>query len=414
MSLQAKIEEHLQRRSPPTGFPPSAVLPEYGGLSIASVSALVENVLGVEPLQSRLAKEMGSPKHRRVLLLITDGLGYRGLEELRRTGHVPALDRLIAGGAYLPITSVFPSTTATAMATLATGAPPIAHGMIGFRLYLRETASVAHMLYMRTQQDGSGSPLSEAGLDPDRLLPIPTLCERLNRAGVATHVVLPRAIAGSGLSQVLYRGCEHIVPAVGFADMCVQARTFLEATSGPSCTMMYWPGLDSVAHLRGPDTEAFVAEAAAVDAVLARELVGRAEGTLLLLTSDHGFVTMSPSDYVDLSELGDLSKRLVRLPVGEPRASYLHTLDASEARVRPAETLGRGLVRLGRDRALSVGLLGDGQAHPETVHRLGDEVVVSTAEAGIYHPYPDSPRLIGMHGGLTEREMLVPLVASPL
>jgi hypothetical protein len=409
-----EIDHHLADRVSPLGVSNRSVFPDYGAFCISSAASLVEAAFGVASAATPLSDEIGAPSCKRVLFLIVDGLGYRALERLRGQRHVPGLDGLIAQGAYFPITSVFPATTAAAMASLATGVSPLAHGMLGYRLYLRETSSVVHMLRMRTLPDGTGPSIADAGLDPARFLPVPTLCERLSASGVATHVVLPRPIADSGLSQLVYRGCTRVVPAASFADMCVQGRTILASASEATCVLMYWPGLDSVGHLRGPDTDAYVAEAAAIDAVLSRELVSRRLNGLLLLTSDHGFVQMADEDYLDLAAIDGLADSLVRPPVGEPRASYLYARDPDGARSHVTEELAGGLVLLGRDRVLSSGLLGNGTPHPEAIHRIGDAAIVSTGRAALHHPYPDAVRLRGMHGGLTEDEMLVPLIASRL
>lgn len=413
MSQPRSIEAKLTRRGVPDGFPPHAILPDYSGFSILSVPALIEAAFG-RTSANALVEEISPPRAERVLLLIVDGLGYRALERFRRENVVPAVNGLAERGTCVPLTSVFPSTTVTAMTSLATGLPPISHGMVGYRLYLRETSSITDMIRLRPL-DGDGAPFPEGKTpDLDALRPASTHFERLTASGVEAHVLLPRAIAGSGLSQILYQGASHVTPAVGFADMCVQARTILESANGPTAVTMYWPGLDSVAHARGPETDACRAEAAAIDAVLGQQLIGRLEGTLLLITSDHGFVTMAADDYRELSAFGDLPQRLSRLPVGEPRASYFYIEDAASARSQPPEALTDGLIRLGRDAALGAGLLGIGARHPEVSARLGDELVVSTGRSGIYHPYPDAPRLAGMHGGLTEAEMLVPLVLASL
>ena len=398
----------------PVDFPASVILPDYDGFSIAAIPSLVEGLLTESKADTPLGAALSLPSFDRVVLLILDGFGYRALQRLRATGALPTFDRLISRGALLPLTTVFPSTTVTALTTLATGLPPIAHGMIGYRLYLRETSAITDMIRLQPVADGRSLSATEAGLDLDRLLPASTAYEWLDARGVTTHVLLPHAIARSGLSQVLYRGCPHIEPTLGFADMCVRARDILDASTNRCFLTLYWPGLDTIAHMRGPETAAYRAEAACIDAALAAQLVDRLDDTLFLLSSDHGFVTMRPNDYLDLSEFPSIRDRLVRLPVGEPRASYLHMCDGAQPLPQEAEPLRDGLLHLPSNRVLSSGLLGNGLSHPEILHRLGGEAIISTGSAGIYHAYPDAPRLRGMHGGLTEEEMLVPFIASVL
>jgi predicted AlkP superfamily pyrophosphatase or phosphodiesterase len=305
-----------------------------------------------------------------------------------------------------------------ALTTLTTGLPPLSHGMIGYRLYLREVGAITNMVRFSLVGSNHNGSAIEAGLDVDRLLPGRTFYERLRDRKIATHVLLPRAIAGSGLSKVLYRGCSHVHPTSSIGDMCVGAREILREVDGPSLLTLYWPGLDAVAHSRGPQSDSYLAEARAIDAAIGRELVGQLDRTLLVITSDHGFVPMDPGDYIPLEDLDGLGEAALLPPVGEPRASYLflrHAANPVGASSLDEPKLLRGeILRLTTDQVLTSGLLGAGDLHPEIRRRLGDLVLASTGSAGIVHPYPDAAILRGMHGGLSAEEMLVPLVAVSL
>jgi hypothetical protein len=63
-----------------------------------------------------------------VVLLVLDGLGW---EQLQDRAHLAPTWPAMVGG---PITSVVPSTTATALTSITTGLPPGEHGVIGYRM----------------------------------------------------------------------------------------------------------------------------------------------------------------------------------------------------------------------------------------------------------------------------------------
>ena len=202
---------------------------------------------------------------------------------------------------------------------------------------------------------------------------------------------------------------------VNLADMLVTARRILRSTRGKVFLSLYWSGTDAIAHTYGPFTEEFVAEFRSVDGMLKREWDEKLSETVLILASDHGFVAMDREDYHQLSETVNC-RYLLRLPVGEPRASYLFV---REGQVRAmaefvAERFGDGLVCLDSREALSMGLFGQGEMRPEVANRIGDLLLVSTDRTGLFHPYPDALMLKGMHGGLTPHEMLVPLLVTRL
>src|SRR6266511_6006344 len=111
-------------RAPSRTGPPVPILPRYGEASLAdlvpSLLAVLDvpgfgNPLGVEPL-------------RRVCLLVVDGLGWELLPANRQAA--PFLAAAAERGA--PLTTGFPSTTVTSLASIGTGRPPAGHGLVGY------------------------------------------------------------------------------------------------------------------------------------------------------------------------------------------------------------------------------------------------------------------------------------------
>ena len=66
-----------------------------------------------------------------IVLLILDGLGWEQLEA--HQSLMPALTSLTGGA----VTTVAPSTTATALSSIATGLTPAEHGLLGYRIAAR-------------------------------------------------------------------------------------------------------------------------------------------------------------------------------------------------------------------------------------------------------------------------------------
>jgi hypothetical protein len=198
--------------------------------------------------------------------------------------------------------------------------------------------------------------------------------------------------------------------------MLALSREILNRATRKTFVSLYWPGLDSIAHPRGPQSSSYAAEAASVAAALRRELIGQVKHTLLIVSSDHGFVSMRPGDYAPTSIIPALRDALFLFPSGEPRASYLflHPERRDEIRKATPTLLEGDLLLLDSRDALAAGLFGRGGTHPEALARLGDVLAMSTGDRGFLHPYPDSPLLAGMHGGLTADEMIVPLLVATL
>ena len=104
--------------SPNSSYPClGRVLPAVGGALGVDLPGAVESQL-----------LLGLPAASRVCVVLVDGLGYANLSE--RAGHAPFLRRELGGST--PLTSTFPSTTATAMGTFGVGVPPGRTGMLGY------------------------------------------------------------------------------------------------------------------------------------------------------------------------------------------------------------------------------------------------------------------------------------------
>ena len=84
------------------------------------------------PGSGRRPAGLGSRSRRatpdQVVLLVLDGLGWEQLQD--RTGQLPgAVD-----DGRVPVTTVAPTTTATALSSIATGLTPAEHGLVGYRM----------------------------------------------------------------------------------------------------------------------------------------------------------------------------------------------------------------------------------------------------------------------------------------
>ena len=411
------IEQQLLGRANPLGQGQSVVFPDYEGYCISNIPSLIGSILGL-PGDSSPINKLGSPfgEYERVIFLVLDGFGYRKAQSLFEEFPSSALRALGQSGCQVPLTSVYPSTTVAALTSLSTGLSPLEHGMIGYRLYLRETASITNMIRFNTIGNSRNDSAFDIGLDRDALIPLPTVHEKFDTQGIAAHAVLPGFIAHSGLSTALYHGCTNLHSAASLPHMLVKTREILQGSDGKTFVSLYWPGLDSVGHGMGPHSETYRAEFCAVDDAIRRGLVGQLKDTLLIVTADHGFVPMRPKDYLLLDGEFDADRALLMPPVGEPRAAYLYARQGGVDAIRNAFRQPRedGLICVESREMVESGLLGINTPHPQIANRIGDMALLSTGTSGVFQDFPDAAILRGMHGGLTEDEMLVPLIISPL
>jgi len=100
------------------------------------------------------------------------------------------------------------------------------------------------------------------------------------------------------------------------------------------------------------------------------------------------------------------------MPTGENRLPYLYARPGQTAAVEEylERTWPGAFTTLPSSHALEAGLFGPGTPSPRTRDRLGDLTVITHQDAYLWWAAKDNP-LIGRHGGVSQEEMLVPLLA---
>lgn len=360
------------------------VRPDYGGACVTNlVPALCEH-----PDAGRGWLPAVVTGAERVVLLVLDGLGWHQLEAGRDV--MPTLSAMEGG----PISTVVPSTTATALTSIVTGVPPGEHGVVGYRIAVG-SGEVLNALRWRT---GAG--------DASETIVPEEFSEASPFGGRVTQVVSPAAFARSGLTRThlrhnLYRGyhAPSSIP-VEVAAALAEGETFVYA---------YYDGVDKIAHVHGLG-EHHRAELAATDRLVGDLLDALPRDVALVVTADHGLVACDdppvdlPADVVEA----------VRHQSGEARLRWLHVRPGAAADVTVAarEALGERAWVWSREEFVAEGLLGP-VVTPTSLGRLGDVALaargaVSFLDAGD----AGSVELVGRHGSLTAAEMLVPAVAA--
>ena len=421
------IESRLLNQPLPGELPAGEdwVMPNYGGLSIANLPATIAALFGADlpgalPALPRELWDGWAPGLRRVVLVVLDALGWRMLQEMWARGDGQAFSDLAGAGRLVPLTSVFPSTTDAALLSLSTGRPPAEHGWLAYTMYLREMGMAANAILLCPLWAHQSDMLVDWGLDPETLVTVPTLAGRLASTGVSTTAVLSSRFIGSGFTRMLYRGVSELRGHVHGSDLWVHLRHMLAGTRDDRVLITaYWSGLDSLGHYYGQDTEMWQAEFRTVSHLLGSEFLASLpaqdrEGTLLLIAADHGQIRIPPEGIVRASDDPVLSRHLLVPVVGESRAAFLYPRlgRAPAIRDRLAEAYPDQFAVLDSPAALEAGLMGK-PVCDEAYARAGELLVLPRGHRALEHREP--PVILrGRHGGLTQEEMLVPLIGARL
>ena len=405
------------------------VMPNFQGLGIANLPATVAALLGGElpgacpPLRRDLWADW-SDGLERVILVVVDALGYRQLLAEMAADEGLVFHRLSEAGRLVPLTTTFPSTTNTVLTTLWTGYSPAAHGILAFELYLRELGVAASTLFFWPIHHRQRDELGAWGLKAEEFCPVPGLAERLVAQGIDVYSLVSKAYAHSMLSRIHRRGVCDTIGFVSGADMWLQLQRLCRATRSASSSKRflaaYWDTMDGITHRWGPEDASWGLELGGLShmmrtAFLEQLTPAQREGTLLLLTADHGGVQTPRQAAIRYEKHPRLRDALTLPPVGESRVPFFYARPGSleEVQAYLGGHLAEAFRVLTREQVLESGLLGPGPQAAETPHRVGDLVGVAR---GAHYLARDKTQLkmVGRHGGLSPTEMLVPLLGVRL
>jgi predicted AlkP superfamily pyrophosphatase or phosphodiesterase len=425
--ILAEVQQDIERR-----ISGDRVHPDYAAYCLAQLPAAVLTLWGLRPpgpplaaILQRAAAHCRAPC--KVVLLLVDGFGWR--QWLRYAEQYAGFARLSARGLVAPITTVFPSTTAAALTSVHTGLTPQQHGIPEWWVYLEELDSiVATLPFTRLGAKGRDRLLDE-GVKPAILYDGPTLYQALARAGVPSFTFIRDVYARSAYSGVVHKGSQTI-PFINASDLLVNVRRKLLEVSGPAYFYVYWDAVDAISHHYGPHTEHYHAELAGFSYLLQRELIDKvdarvAEEALLIVTADHGHLNVVPKAALYLQRYPTLVRSLQRspagkpiLPWGSPRDLFLRVqaerLPAIVAWLR--RRLGDLATVMTIDEAVQQGLFGLGKPHRRFRQRVGNLLILPQRDHLIWYEHLKGKKFdfLGMHGGLTVDEMLIPLAVAPL
>ena len=340
------------------------------------------------------------PRANSAVVVLVDGLGAANIRG--RAGHARFLSGRMSKRDV--IRTVFPSTTAAAIASLTTGVMPGEHGIVGYRVLDR-----AHDRLMN-QLNGW-----DDRMVPEVWQPHPTLFEAAGARGIPSFAIGAPRYADSGYTRAALRGAEYR-GAQAIADRFAEASRII--ADGPALVYVYVPELDQLAHSHGWESERWTTRLEELDGELAAFEQRMPRGTGLLVTADHGVIDVPAHRHVFIDAKPELLDG-VRHVAGEPRCLGLsfepglgpEERQASLERWRDAE--GHRAWVMSADEAIDAGLYGTVTSAARD--RIADVLVA--ARAGIaYYDRREANRqaedMIGQHGSLTDEEVRIPLVRA--
>jgi len=374
--------------------------PDYSGGGLVNLVASIVAARGGKALHPLLANLRDDELRdaRNLVFLIIDGLGDNYLMR-RGAGGELARRRRAA------LTSVFPSTTASAITTSYTGRTPLEHGLTGWFTYFGEAGCVAAALPFRSR--GDYLPLARRGVTPEQIYVSQSVFEQVPARSV---VVTCKDIIDSEYNMCHCRGAQRVAYET-LDELVAHIEEAVKSGADRKFVYAYWPVYDMVSHRYGAGSAEAFEQFGKIDEAFGT-LLARLSGTdsVVIATADHGFIDVAPEESFELP--ASLASQL-RFPLcGERRVAYCHVHDAKTFMQKAQDWLGEHADVIPSQNLADEGWFGPGTPHPRFKERIGDVTLVMRGRYTVKDWTPGESRHlhIGNHGGTSDDEMLIPLI----
>lgn len=324
--------------------------------------------------------------YKNVVVMLFDGMGVDALNY-----HLPD-NSFLRQHFIKEYSSVFPPTTTAAITTLESGLTPAEHGWLGWSLYFSEIDKIVNAFNnMEKFTNSQAAEYHVAG----RYLTYKSLYEKINDTGNAKA----------------YSVSEFGSNKIATLDELIDEVTKLCRQDGDKYIYSYWKDPDFAMHEYGCYDSRVTKILMEIDRKL-NNLCQELQDTLLIITADHGHINLT---HYELSDYPDLQRMLRRPTSIEAKAAAFHVKGEylSEFPIIFREIFGEDFILLSKQDVIEQKIFGDGTPHPKFEEFIGDYLAIAVRDKGIVN-YSYSNKFVSNHAGMTEKEILIPLIIVEL
>ncbi|MBN1686155.1 MAG: alkaline phosphatase family protein [Spirochaetales bacterium] len=350
------------------------------------------------PYVTRLYEAIGEYSH--YVFILIDGMGTSLKGFLPPGGCLSRAQQEV-------ITSVYPSTTAVALTSQATGLWPAEHGITGWHTYLPERDIT--VLPLKATERFSRKPLQHFGIPfrevvkPSSVIP-DYPCEK--------RVFVKKPIRRGQFAKWAFFGITR-TGTRSFSQSFDRLRHHVRGAAGPWFSHLYIDDLDSLSHRHGSKNERVRSLIDIIDENICRLRDAAGEQVRIIVSADHGHVDIDPQRHHLLREGDPVLDLLFAPPSGESRNPIFHVRPGREDQFAElfAARYADDFILADPDDIETEKLMGPVSFTDVTKARLGSFVGIAKTPAAIeYVPANgESKRHKGMHGGLSRKEIEIPL-----
>ncbi|MBN2878806.1 MAG: alkaline phosphatase family protein [Clostridia bacterium] len=364
------------------------IYPNYKN-SILGIPNSILKYCGIEPLHetNAILDEYLRKDYKNVVVMLFDGMGTDCLQK-----NLAKENSIFHNNIKDELSSVYLCTTTAATTSMITAQSPIEHGWLGWSCYFDELGKLVNIFINDDGTISDGKPLTDYHI-AGTYMPFKSIFELVNEKGSGIQ-----ADSVSRYGTILIES--HVELINKTIRLCNDSeRRFIYT---------YWHQPDSMMHISGcydKKVKDVVAEIQnSVQAI--QESV---EDTLIIVTADHGLRDCRVKVIDHYPEI----KKYLRLPTGlEPRCNsyYIKEGMIDDFVMAFEKEFSDEFVLYTKEEFLQKGFLGEGTPHKKSLDFLGDIIAVATGDIGLWHDIGADKKFKALHAGMTDKEMMVPLI----
>jgi Uncharacterized proteins of the AP superfamily len=345
----------------------ASIVKHYGGETDYSTHTVVDEIL--------------QQKYDNLFVILVDGMGVKLIEKM-----LPE-DSFLRKNLVCEMTTVYPSTTAAATTVVNSAIPPIRSGWLGWNMYFKNLNDHRILFFNTSYYTGETHDANGIYLE----LPYETVGQKLQKQNVGYQELYP-AFAENG--------CEN------FSEM-MERIVCLSKEIHNHYVYCYWDAFDSLMHEVGVDTELTKQALQDINDEIELMCSKLANNQLVMVIADHGQID---AETIDLQDYPDLCECFEVLPAVESRTTVFYIKEEMKSSFEKlfAEYFGKNFILLKSEDFVNEGYLGTGKRHKRVMEFVGDYVACAIDKYCLFY---GKAELVGQHAGLTEDEMMIPLIS---
>lgn len=353
--------------------------------SLANLASSILKHWDIKPLNDTYdtVDALLNENYKNVVVLLLDGMGKNILE------HNLSNRGLFRSNLVENYSSVFPPTTVAATTSICSGLTPNQHSWLGWDCYYPQIdENITVFLNTKQCSDELAADFNVA----NEFCGYKNIVEQINDHGGQAYEVTPFVEPHPSSFEEICKGIK---------EKC--------ALDGHKYIYAYWGEPDHTMHENGCYADKTKEVLTNIEKKVS-ELVDDLGDTLLIITADHGHID---SHGVWIDDYPEIMDCLVRRPSIEPRALNFFVKKGKEKEFEEKfnKEFKNKFQLLTKEQVLKEQLFGLNNDHDNFKDMLGDYLAIAIDDLCIYNNKELAEKFIGVHAGLSEDEMTIPLIA---